>query len=506
MPKSRLFLFCVFVLACGASFLLGYHMPKNAPTTAPSAHVASPSDASQASASESAPSAAADLSQAGAQSADGQKAEDAAEGPDDHGADSFVSQLTPEEQKEEEAEEEAAEEENQSGPVVYDENPRYTVERTPLGDVYRSTVLKGDRAEKILSEWLDPNGYTAVLAAAKPVYSLVSIRIGHAFSVTKDPETGDFKAFSYDVDKDHTLVVERNGDAYKARLEKIDYAVELVRVQGTITSTLTDAVVDMGEGISIAVALADIFASEINFITELREGDSFECLVEKRYLNKEFKGYGRIIGAWFTNRGNTRDAYLFYDENGRATYYNRRGENLHRALLKAPLPFLRVTSKYSMARRHPIYGVVRPHQGIDYGAPHGTPIMAVGNGVVTRVGRAGGYGNLVVIRHYNGLESMYAHMSRFAKGIRSGVKVRRGQTIGYVGSTGTATGPHLDFRIKQGGKFVNPSTLVVPRDKPLASRDRKRFNALTAEVDGLRNGSKDRASFNPDTWLDEGNS
>ncbi len=485
MSGSRLLLSCVFVLACGISFLLGYHMrPTALSDSAATSLSASPGKSPATSGpAESTP-------------------------PDDHGADTYVSDLSPEEQKAEDEEPQAAEgEETPSGPVVYEDNSRYMVERDPqLGDVYRSTVLKGDRAEKILADWLEPNEYTAVLAAAKPVHSLVNIRIGHAFAVIKDLKSGQFKAFRYDVNKDQTLVVEREGDGYKARLEKIHYDVELVSVRGTIKYTLSEAVADMGEGISLAASLADIFASEINFITELRKGDNFECLVEKRYLNKEFKGYGRIIGAWFTNRGKTRDAYLFYDENGRATYYNRKGENLHRALLKAPLPFLRVTSKYSMARRHPIHGVVRPHQGIDYGAPRGTPIMAVGSGVVTRAGRAGGYGNLVVIRHYNGLESMYAHMSRFAKGIRSGVKVRRGQTIGYVGATGTATGPHLDFRIKQGGKFVNPATLVVPRDKPLAAGDRKRFTALVTEVEGLRDGSRDRLAFNPDAWLDEGSS
>ena len=175
-------------------------------------------------------------------------------------------------------------------------------------------------------------------------------------------------------------------------------------------------------------------------------------------------------------------------------------ENLRRQIMKAPLSFLRVTSRYSMARRHPVFGNVRPHQGIDYGAPSGTPIMAVGDGVITSIGRAGGYGNQIIIRHNNGLESLYGHMSRFAKTMKKGKRVRQGQTIGYVGATGTATGPHLDFRIRKNGTFVNPGKLIIPRDPGLEKRRLDRYRAVVRAADACLAGNLP-TPYDPDAWF-----
>ncbi len=387
------------------------------------------------------------------------------------------------------------------GPVLYEKNPRYRVEQSPeWGEILRSEVLKGDTAGKILGEWMDANMLAEALAAAKPIYPLTQICLGQPFAIVRNQE-GGFRAFKYEINKEKALLLELVGGKLAARTAVIDYAITLAHVKGTITSNLSNAVADNGEGVGLAIALANVFASEINFITDLREGDSFEVLVEKRFRHNEFKGYGRLIGARFTNQNKLHTAYLFRNDRGRETHYNRKGENLHRELLKAPLSFLRVTSRYSMARKHPVYGNVRPHQGIDYGAPHGTPIMAVGDGVITRIGWAGGYGKQITIRHANGLESMYGHMSRFASNMSKGKRVRQGQTIGYVGATGTATGPHLDFRIKQGGKFVNPGKLVVPRDRGIEKKRRAQFNTVVKAVDAYWDGQKSLADYDPDTWL-----
>lgn len=391
------------------------------------------------------------------------------------------------------------------GPVVYEEDPRYTVELVPdRGEVFRSEVQSGDRAEKLLAPWLDNGDFQALLEAANPVYQLTRIRVGRPFSVVRDPETQRFREFKYEFSKDERLVVERGADGFTARKEKIDYETRLERLSGRIETNLSEAVTTgMNESIGLAIALADVFASEINFISDPRVGDTFELLVEKRYRNGTFADYGRLIGARYVNDGKLHQAYLFHDASGRAAYYNAKGESLHRALLKAPLSFLRVTSRYTMARRHPVHGSVRPHQGIDYGAPSGTPIMAVGAGVITKAGRAGGYGNQVIIRHGGGLESLYGHMLRFAKGIRAGVKVRQSQTIGYVGSTGVSTGPHLDFRIRQRGAFVNPDKLVVPRDEGIGSRQRAAFKTLVNDVDAFWKGTRELTTYDPDAWLEK---
>ncbi|WP_294624372.1 M23 family metallopeptidase [uncultured Bilophila sp.] len=395
----------------------------------------------------------------------------------------------------------ASEAEETEEPEVYEANPRYTVERDPeRGEILRGEVQRGDTAGKILGEWMDANDLAALLAAAKPVYALTSICFGQPFAIVRDPDDGSFRSFCYEINQEASLVVEKTPEGFRARQEEIDYRITLTAVRGRIVSTLSEAVAQEGENVALAIALADIFASEINFITDLREGDSFEVLVEKRFRGDAFAGYGRVLGARFVNRGERHAAYLFHNEQGRETYYDAKGENLRRQIMKAPLSFLRVTSRYSMARRHPVFGNVRPHQGIDYGAPSGTPIMAVGDGVITSIGRAGGYGNQIIIRHNNGLESLYGHMSRFAKTMKKGKRVRQGQTIGYVGATGTATGPHLDFRIRKNGTFVNPGKLIIPRDPGLEKRRLDRYRAVVRAADACLAGNLP-TPYDPDAWF-----
>lgn len=409
----------------------------------------------------------------------------------------------PENQKGDESGEADATEPEETGPVVFDENPRYTLALDPvLGEVLRSEVQQGDTAGKILGTWFNADEVAAIVAAARPLCPLTSIHLGRPFAVARDPESKVPSLFKYEMDKKQRLMVERQDGRFVARLEKIEYNTRLELIRGRLVSNLINAVTEQGEGVGFAIALANVFGSEINFITDPREGDTFEVLVEKQYRHDTFSEYGRIVAARYLNDGKTHEAYLFRDTQGRTAYYNAKGESLHRALLKAPLSFLRVTSKYSMARRHPVSGNVRPHQGIDYGAASGTPIMAVGHGTVTLAGRAGGYGNQVIIKHGNGLESLYGHMSRFAKGISKGKTVRQGQTIGYVGSTGVATGPHLDFRIKQRGKFVNPTKLVVPRDPGVPSRSMGAFKTVIKRVDSFWNGGTPLAEYDGDTILD----
>ncbi len=395
----------------------------------------------------------------------------------------------------------ASEAEETEEPEVYEANPRYTVERDPeRGEILRGEVQRGDTAGKILGEWMDANDLAALLAAAKPVYALTSICFGQPFAIVRDPDDGSFRSFCYEINQEASLVVEKTPEGFRARQEEIDYRITLTAVRGRIVSTLSEAVAQEGENVALAIALADIFASEINFITDLREGDSFEVLVEKRFRGDAFAGYGRVLGARFVNRGERHAAYLFHNEQGRETYYDAKGENLRRQIMKAPLSFLRVTSRYSMARRHPVFGNVRPHQGIDYGAPSGTPIMAVGDGVITSIGRAGGYGNQIIIPHNNGLESLYGHMSRFAKTMKKGKRVRQGQTIGYVGATGTATGPHLDFRIRKNGTFVNPGKLIIPRDPGLEKRRLDRYRAVVRAADACLAGNLP-TPYDPDAWF-----
>lgn len=173
--------------------------------------------------------------------------------------------------------------------------------------------------------------------------------------------------------------------------------------------------------------------------------------MEKKSRDGNFNGYGRIIAARFINDGASYEGFLFYDseEEGKLSYFDRNGKALQKAFLRTPVHFTRISSRFTSARKHPILGITRAHPAIDYAAPKGTPVMAVGDGTVTRAAYTGGYGHLIILKHRGGLETQYAHLSGYAKGVRSGAKVSQGQVIGYVGSTGLSTGPHLDFRIKK---------------------------------------------------------
>lgn len=390
---------------------------------------------------------------------------------------------------------------NMSGPAVYADNERYTVETNAEGhQIFRSVIARGDAAGVILNDWLPAADVMALIRAAEPVFSLATIHEGQPFSVECNIQRNDFIRFVYEIDSTRQLVVKRRGDTFIAALEPIEYDTDLVRVQGTITTSLFEAVADAGEGPVLAVSLADVFSCEINFINEIRQGDSFEVLVEKLYREGEFKGYGKMLAARFENQGRRYEAYLFADATGRLRHYNARGEALQKALLKAPLAFTRISSGYSMNRKHPVSGYSLPHQGVDYAAPTGTPIKAVGDGVITRAGWGNGYGNMIIIKHSGGLESQYAHMSGFARGMKNGVRVRQGQTIGYVGATGVATGPHLDFRLKQNGKFINPTKVIVPRENPVDKKRLPGFQKMVAAAQSYLNGETALAEYSPEDW------
>lgn len=332
-------------------------------------------------------------------------------------------------------------------------------------DVLQGKVEKGDTIASLLEKaGIGPSSQFA--NAAANVLNLKSFKAGRPYSIFTDPATGRIQRFEYEVSDSSRLIVEGD-DSPTARIENIEYVTLLESCEGTIDDSLFQAVADIGENPALALKLVELFGSEINFIRDIQEGDSFSALIEKRYRDGEYRGYGRILAARFTNRGKTYEAWMFRDPEGNLNYYNSKGENLNKTLLMAPLGVTRLSSKFTHTRRHPILGGIRPHLGVDYAAPTGTPVKAVGNGTVTARGWNGGYGNQIIVKHGADLESMYSHLSGYAPGIRPGQKVRQGQVIGFVGSTGISTGPHLDFRLRQKGEFINPTKAINPRSAPV---------------------------------------
>ena len=363
--------------------------------------------------------------------------------------------------------------------------------------VVRGTVEKGDTVIKMLAG-ADSQAAQEYINAAKRVFSMRAFRDGQPYVVVTDAATGKVKRFEYEIDSRRRLVVE-GIEQPVARVEAIEYTTLLSTVNAVIDDNLFQAVADAGERPQLALRLAELFGSEINFIRDLQEGDSFSVLVEKRYRDGEYKGYGRILAAHFTNKGKTFEAYLFREGTRSASYYNSKGENVRKSLLQAPLAFTRVTSRFTKNRLHPILGYTRPHEGVDYAAPTGTPVKAVGEGVVTQRGWSGGYGNQVIVRHGGGLESLYAHLSGYARGLKTGQKVRQGEVIGFVGMTGLATGPHLDFRLRQSGKFINPAKAINPRGEPVSKGAMAAFEKVMAQELALLKGEQGAAEYTVDS-------
>jgi len=351
--------------------------------------------------------------------------------------------------------------------------------------VVHGTVEKGDTVSKII-EGNTSSGSHPYVSAARQVFSMRAFRTGQPYTIVVDPASGQLKRFEYEIDASRRLVVE-GAEEPVARVEPIEYVTTLAQVEATIDDNLFQAVADIGESPQLALTLGNLFGSGINFIRDLQPGDG------------EYKGYGRVLAAHFTNTGTTYEAYLFRDGKNRPQHYNAKGENLRKTLLQAPLAFTRVTSRFSHNRKHPILGYSRPHLGVDYGAPTGTPVKAVGDGVVTRRSWAGGYGNQVIIKHSAGLESMYSHLSGYARGLRNGQRVRQGQVIGFVGSTGLSSGPHLDFRLRQNGKFVNPAKAINPRGESVRKASMERFRKTVEKERALLLGQTSLLEYDVDS-------
>jgi len=317
-----------------------------------------------------------------------------------------------------------------------------------------------------LASILHANGVVAADAAdlvlhASTVFELRKVRAGQPYHLERTP-SGSVRRLDYEIDGDRFLHVGRSaGDALVADVLPIPKTRKVEIVTGQIDRehpSLVAAVDAIGETIDLTLALADIFGGEIDFLTELQRGDMFRLSVEKQYREGgAFAGYGHILAAEFDNAGRRVRALHFAPDGGSPAYYDEHGVSLRRFFLASPLKFQPVvTSAFSRSRLHPILREYRAHLGVDYRAPAGAPVVAVADGVVVSAGMSGGSGRMVHLRHANGYETQYLHLSWIA--VRAGSRVRQGELVGRVGATGLATAPHLDYRLKKNGAFINPIT------------------------------------------------
>ena len=331
-----------------------------------------------------------------------------------------------------------------------------TIQATVPAHATLDSLLRGNRLPEHL--------VSAAVGAARSVFNPRLLRADRPYRLVRSLD-GLLREFTYQIDADRVLrIVSRdrnNPEALDASVLPYDKTVDVTGIDARVDGdhpSLIAAIDDSGERVQLAMELADIFSGQVDFQTELQPGDSFKVLFEKTSHDGEFSGYGAVLGASISVGGRSMRAFRWQDPaTGHVGYYDEQGRSLKRFLLKSPLKFEpRITSRFTPRRFHPIDHVYKPHLGVDYGAPTGAPVVAVAAGVVLSAAYSGAGGNMVHLRHAGGVETYYLHLSAFGSGIHAGAHVDQGQVIGRVGATGAATGPHLDYRLKRSGVFVNP--------------------------------------------------
>ncbi len=339
-------------------------------------------------------------------------------------------------------------------------------------------IQSGDTFASILGSFKIPyDQVLAIINSSKEAFDFTKIQTGKVLKLIFINEA--FASIEYPLDSNTLIAVEKENETFKATTKSIQYEIRTVVVNGTITDSLFATAQSAGIEYKVTSDLADIFSSDIDFATDIQEGDSFSVVYEKRSLDGRDAGAGRILAARFTNNNNTYTSFLYNDK-----FYNKDGAPLTRQFLKSPLNYIRISSGYSYSRLNPVTKQVTPHRAIDYAAPMGTPVIATADGKVTSAGSKGGLGITVELKH-GGYLTQYAHMSSIAKGIKNGVGVDQGDIIGYVGSTGNSTGSHLQYAMFENDNPINPLTANFPPGESLSNSEMSAFNATRDKMQTL---------------------
>jgi len=342
----------------------------------------------------------------------------------------------------------------------------------------------------------DESLYLSLLKEKVPthlIYRLTSV-LSHVFNLRKSLPKDSYRLvatadsilfFEYQKGMEEKYEVKGQNGKLEAKVVPIELNRIVKSMEGEIENSLWEAMIKKCQNPELILKLTEVFEWDIDFLTEPQKGDSFRLIFEEYNKNGDFVKYGDILAAEYDLAGKAHLGVLYQDPTGHKDYYDLSGKSLKKAFLKSPLNYRRISSGFSYSRLHPIFKVYRPHLGVDYAAPMGTPVVSSGDGVIICAGWNKGLGKVVEIRHSNGFVTSYGHLSSFAKGIRTGVRVNQKELIGYVGSTGYATGPHLDYRVKANGRYVNPLKMIVPSAKPVSKEffadfERNRDNLIFA--------------------------
>jgi murein DD-endopeptidase MepM/ murein hydrolase activator NlpD len=330
-----------------------------------------------------------------------------------------------------------------------------------------------------------PQDIIHVDQAIKPFYDLTKIKEGQSIDVWFNKEEERMDKVSFELSPDKNLYVTRNGAEFFAGIAALPAISVPAALKGEIKNSFYESAIESGMPIDIIMDIADVFAWDIDFLIDIRPGDTFQVLFAKHYRKGVCIGHGGVLAARFTNQQRLFSAFYFTDSKGRSSFYDRDGISLMKSFLKSPLRYRRISSYFSKRRFHPILKIYRPHYGVDYAAPVGTPVESIGDGRITFIGWKGGYGRYIKIRHNHIYESSYGHLSRFAKGLRNGSKVKQGDVIGFVGSSGLSTGPHLDFSLRKNGTYIDPLKIKSPPILKVSKEDSKSFTAFVEQMESL---------------------
>lgn len=370
----------------------------------------------------------------------------------------------------------------------------------PEGRIVRGNVEQGDSMGQILRrEGLEPAQADELIRALSGALDFRKIRAGQSFELGFDG-AGRLESFSFEVSKTSSVRVKRTSDG-KLDAQKVEASTELRKetLGGEIEGSLYRALKRSGEDTTLVAFFVDVFAYDLNFYIDTHPGDTYRLIVEKNYLEDEFIGYGRVLAAEYQGQAGTFHAFWWQKPGSdEGAYYDAKGQAVEKTFLKTPLKFARISSGFNPRRMHPVLHVRKGHWGTDFAAPPGTPIWSAAPGRITYRGYRGAAGNCVIVNHDNGLQTIYMHMSKFQRGQGVGSRVRAKDVIGYVGSTGRSTGPHLHFGVKKNGHYIDPQKMKMTRGVGIAKNLMPRFAEDTRElVAALAEISTEPAPHNP---------
>lgn len=336
-----------------------------------------------------------------------------------------------------------------------------TVIPMPVQETY-SIKRRSNTFESLLQAGLEPATIHEIVNTAKPIYDLSQMHAGTKYIVDTNV-MGEIKGIQFRVDNTSYLRVSKESGLWHAKLKDIPTTTKLISYSGSITDSLWSSGINAEVPPYLIVSMAEVFSWEIDFYREIRKGDSWRFTAEEIFAEGKHVGWGNIVYAEYINQEKVHKAYYFESKDKEIYgHYDETGQSLRRMFLKSPMKFGRISSGFSLRRFHPIKKVYRPHLGVDYAAPTGTPIRSIGEGTIIKIGRYGSAGKMISIRHPASYKTRYMHLSRYGRGLKKGSRVKQGQIIGYVGQTGGATGPHLHFELYERGRFKDPLKIKLP--------------------------------------------